>query len=105
MFLNELTKLSGVSGCEFEVRNYIKSKLSEMGCQFYVDKLGNIIAHNKGKKNKTIMVSAHMDEVGLIVTNIDSDGFIKFKAVGGIDQRVLNSKVVLIGEYSGRYRL
>ena len=98
MFLNELTKLSGVSGCEFEVRNYIKSKLSEMGCQFYVDKLGNIIAHNKGKKNKTIMVSAHMDEVGLIVTNIDSDGFIKFKAVGGIDQRVLNSKVVLIGE-------
>jgi len=50
MFLNELTKLSGVSGCEFEVRNYIKSKLSEMGCQFYVDKLGNIIAHNKGKK-------------------------------------------------------
>jgi endoglucanase len=44
------------------------------------------------------MISAHMDEVGLIVSNIDSDGFIKFKAVGGIDQRVLNSKVVLVGE-------
>ena len=98
MFLNELTELSGVSGCEYEVRNYIKGKLSEMGCEFYVDKLGNIIAHNKGKKNKNIMLSAHMDEVGLIVSNIDSDGFIKFKAVGGIDQRVLNSKVVVIGE-------
>lgn len=98
MFLKELTELSGVSGCEYEVRNYIKSKLSEMGCKFYVDRLGNIIAHNKGKKNKTIMVAAHMDEVGLIVSHIDSDGYIKFQAVGGIDQRVLNSKVVLVGE-------
>jgi endoglucanase len=98
MFLKELTELSGVSGCEYEVRNYIKNKLSEMGCNFYVDKLGNIIAHNKGKKNKTIMLAAHMDEIGLIVSNIDSDGFIKFQTVGGIDQRVLNSKAVLVGE-------
>ena len=98
MFLKELTELSGVSGCEYEVRNYIKNKLSEIGCEYYVDKLGNVIAHNKGRKNKTIMVAAHMDEVGLIVSHIDSDGFIKFQAVGGIDQRVLNSKAVLVGE-------
>jgi len=98
MFLKELTELSGVSGCEYEVRNYIKSKLNEIGCEFYTDKLGNVIAHNKGKRNKTIMVAAHMDEVGLIVSHIDSNGFIKFQAVGGIDQRVLNSKVVEIGE-------
>ncbi|WP_313345614.1 M42 family metallopeptidase [Sedimentibacter sp.] len=98
MFLKELTELSGVSGNEYEVRNYIKNKLKEIDCDFYVDKLGNVIAHNKGKKNKTIMVAAHMDEVGLIVSHIDSDGFIKFQAVGGIDQRVLNSKVVIIGE-------
>lgn len=98
MFLKELTELSGVSGCEYEVRNYIKEKLNEIGCDYYVDKLGNVIAHNKGRKNKTMMVAAHMDEVGLIVSHIDSDGFIKFQAVGGIDQRVLNSKVVLIGD-------
>lgn len=98
MFLKELTELSGVSGCEYEVRNYIKNKLKEAGCEYRVDKLGNVIAHNKGKKNKTIMVAAHMDEVGLIVSHIDSDGFIKFQAVGGIDQRILNSKVVLVGE-------
>ena len=98
MFLKELTELSGVSGCEYEVRNFIKAKLNEIGCEFYIDKLGNVIAHNKGKKNKTIMVAAHMDEVGLIVSHIDSKGFIKFQAVGGIDQRVLNSKVVLVGE-------
>lgn len=98
MFLKELTELSGVSGCEYEVRDYIKNKLNEIGCEYYVDKLGNIIAHNKGKKNKSIMIAAHMDEVGLIVSHIDSDGFIKFQTVGGIDQRVLNSKVVLVGE-------
>ncbi len=97
MFLKELTELSGVSGCEYEVRNYIKNKLNDIGCEHYVDKLGNIIAHNKGKKNKTIMIAAHMDEVGLIVSHIDSDGFIKFQAVGGIDQRILNSKIVLVG--------
>lgn len=98
MFLKELTELSGVSGYEYEVRNYIKNKLDEIGCEYYVDKLGNVIAHNKGRKTKTIMVAAHMDEVGLIVTHIDKDGFIKFKAVGGIDQRVLNSKVVFVGD-------
>ncbi len=98
MFLKELTELSGVSGCEYEVRNYIKNKLDEIGCQYYVDKLGNVIAHNIGKKNKTIMVAAHMDEVGLMVTHIDSDGFIRFQTVGGIDPRVLNSKQVLVGD-------
>ena len=98
MFLKELTELSGVSGYEYEVRNFIKNKLNEIGCEYYVDKLGNVIAHNKGRKNKTIMIAAHMDEVGLIVSHIDSDGFIKFQAVGGIDQRVLNSKVVLVGD-------
>lgn len=98
MFLKELTELSGVSGYEHEVRNYIKNKLNEIGCEYYVDKLGNVIVHNKGIKKKTIMVAAHMDEVGLIVSHIDKDGFIKFQAVGGIDQRVLNSKVVLVGE-------
>ncbi|MEL7646801.1 MAG: M42 family metallopeptidase [Sedimentibacter sp.] len=98
MFLKELTELSGVSGCEYEVRNYIKKKLDEIGCTYHVDKLGNIIAHNQGFKTKTIMVAAHMDEVGLIVSHIDSDGFIKFQAVGGIDPRVLNSKQVLVGE-------
>lgn len=98
MFLKELTELSGVSGCEFEVRNYIKQKLKEIECEYRIDKIGNVIAHNKGKKNKTIMLAAHMDEVGLIVTYIDRSGFIKFQAVGGLDERVLNSKVVEIGD-------
>ena len=99
MFLKDLTLLSGVSGCEFEVRNYIKKKLEEIGCEYKIDKLGNVVAHNKGSKNsKKIMIAAHMDEVGLVVSSIDDGGFIKFKTVGGIDNRVLNSKLVEVGE-------
>lgn len=98
MFLKELTRLSGVSGCEYEVRNYIKQQLTNIGCEYYIDKLGNVIAHNIGKKNIKIMLAAHMDEVGLIVSRVDSDGFIYFQTVGGIDQRTLNSKVVEVGD-------
>ncbi len=99
MFLKELTELSGVSGNEYEVRNFIKKKLDEIECSYTIDKLGNIIAHNIGnKKFRTIMLAAHMDEVGLIVTDIDDNGFIKFKSVGGIDDRILIAKVVEIGE-------
>lgn len=100
MFLKELTELSGVSGNEYKVRNFIKKKLEEIDCNYTVDKLGNIIAHNVGNKkiNKTIMLAAHMDEVGFIVTGIDESGFIKFKSVGGIDDRILIAKVVEIGE-------
>lgn len=99
MFLKELTLLSGVSGCEFEVRNYIKKKLEEIGCEYKIDKLGNVIAHNKSNNNKKkIMLSAHMDEVGLMVSSIDDGGFIKFQTVGGIDNRILNSKLVEVGE-------
>ncbi len=99
MFLRDLTLLSGASGCEYEVRNYIKEKLDEIGCEYYVDKIGNVIAHNKGKSSgKKIAIAAHMDEVGMLVSSIDGDGFIKFKNVGGIDNRVLNSKIVEIGE-------
>lgn len=99
MFLKELTLLSGVSGCEYEVRNYIKEKLNDIGCEYIIDKLGNIIAHNRSKNcNKKIMLAAHMDEVGLIVSSIDEGGFIKFQTVGGIDRRILNSKLVEVGE-------
>ncbi len=99
MFLRELTELSGVSGCEFEVRNYIKDKLSEIGCEFRIDKIGNIIAHNKGSFNdKSTVITAHMDEVGLVIYDINQEGFIKFKTVGDIDPIVLNSKIVKIGK-------
>ncbi len=98
--LKELTQLSGVSGNEREVREYILDKIKNKCDDIVVDTMGNIIAKKcgNGKNDKKIMVAAHMDEVGLICSNITEDGFLKFKAVGGIDPKVLVSKRVLVGK-------
>lgn len=97
--VKELCNLPGISGREDIVRDYIISKIKDY-CEYEIDPLGNLIAHKKGKnpaKNK-VMVDSHMDEVGLIVTGIDSDGFVKFAKVGGIDTRVIIGRSVRIGE-------
>lgn len=99
MLLKKLTEANGVSGNEKEVRNLIIKEIEDYVDSIKVDKIGNIIVHKKGKSNdKCLMVTAHMDEVGLIVKDIDSNGFLKFMTVGGIDKRILVSKKVTIGD-------
>ncbi len=98
MLLRKLTEASGVSGNEKEVRNLILNEIKDSVDEYKVDRLGNLIAIKKGSsKYPKIMLAAHMDEVGLMVKAIDENGFIKFLPVGGIDSRVLVSKVVEIG--------
>lgn len=61
------------------------------------DKLGNVIAIKKGKKDSPkVMLAAHMDEIGLLVKNISKDGFIQFAKVGGIDDRILPAQRVIL---------
>lgn len=100
MLLKKLTEAIGVSGGEQEIRSIIVEEIKDKVDLMYIDKIGNIIAYKKGIKNpdKRVMLSAHMDEVGLIVVNIEDSGLIRFKSVGGIDPRVLLSKIVYIGE-------
>lgn len=91
--INELEKLcllNGISGDEGSVRDYILSRIADKA-DVTVDALGNVIAFVKGKKqpSKRVMVSAHMDEVGFIVTYINADGTVKISPVGGIDPRVV----------------
>ncbi len=100
MLLKTLTEANGVSGNESEVRKIIISEIKDHVDDLKIDRLGNIIAYKKGKKDpeKTLMVAAHMDEVGLLVEEIDDMGLLKFMPVGGIDKRILVSKVVSIGD-------
>ena len=99
MLLKRLTEASGVSGNEKEVRDIIISEIKDFVDDLKVDKIGNIIAYKKGKSNsKKLMVTAHMDEVGLMIIDIDDMGLLKFTTVGGIDKRILVSKPVLIGK-------
>lgn len=97
--LKKLCLLNGISGNEDNVRDYIISQIDGK-CEYSVDNLGNVIAFKKGKntpKNK-IMVSAHMDEVGMIVNYILPDGTLKFTTVGGVDAKVILGRQVLVGE-------
>lgn len=100
MFLKNLTEKSGVSGNEKEVRDYIIYEIKDYVDDIYTDRIGNLIVFKKGKNkaNKRIMVTAHMDEVGLMIKEIDSAGLLKFIPVGGIDPRVLVSKTVEVGK-------
>lgn len=96
--LKALCELNGVSGNEKEVRDYIIAEISGK-CEFHVDNLGNVIAFKKGRKTplKKLMISAHMDEVGMIVTFINSDGTLKISPVGGVDARVIFGRAVTVG--------
>ena len=97
MLIKELCNLSGVSGNETEVRNFIKEQITPYADEIKVDNIGNLIALKKGNSSKKVMLSAHTDEVGFIISGINDKGFLEFKTVGGIDTRVIISKKVLVG--------
>lgn len=96
--LKKLCVSNGISGDENNIRNIIINEIKDYVTEYKTDNLGNIIAFKKGKRRaeKKLMISAHMDEVGFIVTDITSDGLIKFDEVGGIDRRVLPGRSVII---------
>lgn len=95
MLLKELTSLFAPSGFEDEVREFVKKHAC--ADEIYTDRIGNLICRKKGR-GKRIMVCAHMDEVGLMITGFTEDGFLKFDSLGGIETAVLLSKKVYIGE-------
>ena len=98
--LERLCKCDGISGDEEKVRELIIDEIKPYADSISVDNLGNLIVHKNGKSRakSKLMLSAHMDEVGLMVTNITSDGYLKFDEVGGIDRRVLLGKSVTVGK-------
>ena len=98
--LERLCKCDGISGDEGKVRELIIEEIKPYADSTTVDNLGNLIVHKQGKNRakSRLMLSAHMDEVGLMVTDITSDGYLKFDEVGGIDRRVLLGKSVTVGK-------
>jgi endoglucanase len=89
--LEKLFSTFGVSGNEENIRNVIKTEIEKSVDEIFVDKLGNLIAHKKGKPPK-IMLTAHMDEIGLMIRDIDAKGRISISTVGYADP------VMLLGE-------
>lgn len=100
--LKDLCLLNGTSGREEAVRNYIIEKIKDK-CEYSVDVLGSVIAFKKGKKapDKKVLVAAHTDEVGFIITDITDDGYLRFAPVGGIDAAVVLGRRVDINGIKG----
>ena len=93
--LKALCTLDGTSGHEDAVREWLIARLPE-NCEHRTDALGNLIVYKKGKRTAAsrVMLAAHTDEVGLIVTHINADGYLKFTTVGGITPAVLLGRTV-----------
>ncbi|MHC3129462.1 MAG: M42 family metallopeptidase [Candidatus Bathyarchaeota archaeon] len=95
--LEKLSNANGVTGREGEVRELMKDYLKPYVDEVREDRLGNLIAFKKGNKDApTVMLAAHMDEVGLMIKNIKKKGFLQFAKVGGIDDRVLLAQKVIV---------
>ncbi len=101
--LKRLTKTDAVSGNEKNLREIIIEEIKPYVSDIKVDTMGNVIALKKGKSKTDFkfMVCAHMDEVGFIISKICDDGFLKFKCVGGIDDRILLTQRVRINGQKG----
>lgn len=103
MLLKELTEAFGPTGFEDEVRGIVRRELDAIGASVRTDVLGNVIAAvGETHPGPRVMLDAHMDEVGLMVTHIgegrDEAGLLRFRPLGGVDPRVLISKPVYVGE-------
>ncbi|MDR0992485.1 MAG: M42 family peptidase [Ruminococcus sp.] len=100
--LKTLCDLYGGSGDEKAVRDYIISEIKDFADEIKIDNIGNIIAVKKGKKaGKPIVIGAHMDEVGFIITHIADDGTLGFSPVGGIEPSAAAGKRVRINGLCG----
>lgn len=93
--LKTLCELDAPSGSENKVRDFILSQIKDYA-ECSVDSMGNIIAFKKGAKSpkRKIMIDAHMDEVGFIITSIDDNGFLRFTTLGGINPQVIAGRRV-----------
>ncbi len=95
--LENLAPLFGPSGCEDAVADYIRAAATPFADDMTTDQMGNVLAlyTAAGEPCGTLMLSAHMDEVGFMVSRIEENGYVRFSNIGGIDARVLPGRTVV----------
>lgn len=93
--LKRLTETPGVSGFEAEVRKILEKEFRKYCDAVSVDKAGNLIGR-KGKGKPRLMVVSHMDEVGLVVSAIEAEGFLRFAKMGYISDVILPGQSVIV---------
>ena len=95
--LKNICETPGAPGFENGVRNLVLKEIEDYVDDIKIDNMGNVIALKKGKDDtKSVMIAAHMDEIGFIVTHINDKGFLKFHPLGGFDPKTLTSQRVIV---------
>lgn len=94
--LREIAEVAGAPGHEQRIREVVLREVKPLVDDITIDNMGNVYAIKKGKSNKRVMVGAHMDEIGFIVTHIDDNGFVRFHTLGGFDPKTLTAQRVII---------
>lgn len=100
-FLTAISEATGISGYEFPVAQLIKAEMSKHADEMREDTLGNVVIYKRGggEDRQRILIAAHMDEIGLMVTKIERGGFLRFTTVGGIDLRtIVGQEVIVFGK-------
>jgi endoglucanase len=82
--LEQLTQAFGPSGYETEVRALIRSTVEDFADEIRVDRLGSLVAYRQGSGDQRLLLAAHMDEIGLMVTHVEEKGFLRFTSIGGV---------------------
>lgn len=105
--IERLSLAFGPSGAEDAVRAVLLESISALPCDCRVDRMGNLVAHmrfGEGEERVRLMISAHMDEVGFMVTEVMDDGYLRLDTVGGIDPSVLAGRKLTLENERGTYR-
>jgi len=101
--LSELMMIPGLSGHEDRVRRHIRGRLEDLGIALHTDRLGNLIATLEGDTQApSVMLFAHMDQLGFVVRKIEADGLVRVERLGGVPERALPSQAVLLCVGDGR---
>jgi putative aminopeptidase FrvX len=94
--LSKICEIPGAPGFENQIRTFIVKELQELNFKSSIDNLGNLTYVIPGKSSTKVMVAAHMDEIGFIITHIDDNGFLKFHTLGGFDPKTLTAQRVIV---------
>ncbi len=94
--LKEICEIAGAPGHEQRVREIVLREVKKLADKVSIDNMGNVTAFKKGKTDKKVMIAAHMDEIGFMVTHIDDQGFLRFLPLGGFDPKTLTAQRVIV---------
>jgi putative aminopeptidase len=103
--LSDLTLIPGLSGHEGRVRRYLAKALTDLGITSRTDRLGNLIATIAGNADApSVMLFAHMDQLGLVVSKIEANGLVRVERLGGVPEKALPAQAVLFCVGDGKDR-